>query len=487
MSRPALSLMSFGLGLGLALAAAAPCGGQAAAGDDDERLDRLERRLAELERERDEARKNADEARARADEAARRADAAAKKAEEAARKTGEPPGEGPRAPAFATWYRRLHLSGNADVAFLYGEQHSRAKDGRFVVDNARLFLDVDLGEDLRPGGVPVADLASAYVEWDIARHAAFLNRIGSLYVRLDGLGSLPALNLKMGRMAIPFGEEYTRWTEGRPANPFLGFTAAAPYGWDEGIELFGSLGERLFSYTVAVMDGDEAFGKNTHAEPAVVAKLSVRPREWLCFSVSGIRTGAFGDASVPARSALILSAGFVTPFGSGTEEYGADVRLPTDPDPKIQDLRGYEADIVLERPGMGRLWLGFGQLRIEAAGDGRFDRLLYYGVAEGVLELGLLAPALDRVYLAARYSVISTSDRDRGYEFNADDRGDDLGFNTHAVHIATGALGLKIVENVTFKVEGSWVHFGVIRSASAAVRELAAHRSIFAAGFSVGF
>ncbi len=67
------------------------------------------------------------------------------------------------------WMQRFHLSGNADFSYLYGEDNSLADDGRFAVENARLFLDVDLGGEARLFDHTVMESASFYFEWDIFR------------------------------------------------------------------------------------------------------------------------------------------------------------------------------------------------------------------------------------------------------------------------------------------------------------------------------
>ena len=161
-----------------------------------------------------------------------------------------------------SWQDRLLFSGNADTHFAYGQERSAAPEGRFALDNGRFFFDVDLTPD--PVGVQPLffDEASVFFEWDLVREAEVKNKVGAFYLRMDELFGASALNLKMGRMPIAFGEEYLRFSEERYDNPLISFSSPSPYGWDEGIMLFGSFLDNLFSYRLSVHDGDNDISTN---------------------------------------------------------------------------------------------------------------------------------------------------------------------------------------------------------------------------------
>ncbi|MFN7951396.1 MAG: hypothetical protein U0610_06705 [bacterium] len=397
----------------------------------------------------------------------------------------------PAAAASGGWVgelaRRIRLSGNADVGFLYGEARSRAPDGRWVIDNARLFLDADLvdRDDLPLEGW--LDDASLYLEWDLYRHTTFLDDVGSLYVRLDHLAGSSALNVKVGRMAIPFGFEYPRWSEDRPANPLAGFSAAQPYGWDEGVELFGALADDRVRYQAALLDGDERVGVNTQATPSFAAKLTVAPLAWLSVSGSGYTSGKLGTVGHPVWSALIVASTPFPPLSANPYDPSyVDAEGEAEP-VRLDGVRAWEADVVLDDGGAARVWLGYGQVHVDGRGEPIAGRRLQYGAAEGTLGLGVLAPSLDRLYLAARVSFIGTFDDRQGYLLNVDDDGFELGFDTQLVQITELGLGVRLTKHLTLKAEYAAVDFDLVDGAPAEARAAAHARGYGALTLAAGF
>jgi len=384
--------------------------------------------------------------------------------------------------------RRVRLGANADLGLLYGQEYSRAPNGRFVIDNARLFVDADLvtRDDLPLEGW--LDDVSLFLEWDLYRHTSFMNEIQSLYVRFDHLLAWRPLNLEVGRMAIPFGYEYPRWSEDRPKNPLPGFSAAQPYGWDEGIELFGSAWEDRLSYQVALLDGDAEVGVNTQSTPSFAGKLTVSPAPWVHVSASGYTSGKLGQLYHPVWSALIIASAPFPPLS--TNPYDPNYPEPSEPadDPaRLDGVEAWEVDLVTERAGFGTAWLGYGQVRADGWGEPITGRRLQYGVAEGTFELGTLASALDRLYAAARVSFIGTFDDRKGYLLNVDDDGFQLGFDTKLVTITEAGLGLRITKHLTLKGSYSIYDFSLVDGADAESRRDATTRDygwlVLAAGF----
>ena len=383
---------------------------------------------------------------------------------------------------------RVRASGNADFGFEGGERHAPVGEGGFAVQNARLFVDVDLESGER-GAPSFLGSPSLYFEWDFIRDSGLRNRPGSLYLRLDRLAQQRWLNLKLGRMPIPFGEEYLRFSEGRPDNPFMTFSAAAPYQWDEGVMLFGSFGDARVSYQLAAMDGDDAMAVNTDSAPAWAGKLSFDPRSWLHVSLSGIHTGSLGSDDLAARSSLEFGDSHVVPLGAigGVQAFQDGAAIAPDPVRRLDGLAAWEGDVILSWPELGRLWLSYGGASVDGAGASSYDRDFRYGLAELVFELARLSPALERAYLGGRYSAIGTFDRDEGYAFAAENGGDDLGFNTRAARVAQLVFGYRVRERLTFKLEYSRYDFDLVRGVGADLLALARKRDRWGAGFSLGF
>jgi hypothetical protein len=391
----------------------------------------------------------------------------------------------------ASWMERFHLSGNADVNYLYGEKNSLAKKGRFAVENARFFLDVDVAEESTAWDRVLIGATSFYFEWDLARAAELKNGVGSLYVRFDGIFDQPALNAKFGRMPLPFGEEYLRFHEQRPENPLISFSTAAPYGWDEGLLVFGALAKGRLQYMLALTDGDASYAMTSAGEPAVTGKLVLDPTSWLNLSLSGHRSGPLGptDASF-AMSALEIGGYELYPnviptTASATFQNG--VVIPPDPSRKLDDVYAFEGDVILRSPRFGQLWLSYGRVFVEAASNSVYDADLQYWTAEGILELGSIADALDPLYLALRYSAIGTFDSDKGWRLRVMNEGANLGFNVDRVHAISAGIGLRLGEHVVLKAEYSWFDFQLVRGVTAALESLAGSRDYGGIGFTLAF
>jgi hypothetical protein len=383
---------------------------------------------------------------------------------------------------------RFRISGNADVYYLFGEANSLAPDGRFTFENARIFADVDLGQGWDLGENPAFKSASLYFEWDFYREGALKNKAGSLYFRADELLGHEALNVKIGRFPIPFGEEYLRYSEERADNPLVTHSVPSLYGWDEGFLLFGDLDdEGTVDYQFAVQDGGDQLNANTQQALQLTAKLAARPSAWSYASLSALTSGDLGDAANPANSAFEWGGTHATPFGSG--DYGASFQdggvVVPDPSNELS-MSAWELDVVLT-PDWGRLWLAGGQIVIESGGDSSYDRTLAFGIAEAVMELGWISDALDPMYLAGRYSVMGTFDSDEGYLLEAMNGGGDLGFNTKSVSALSLGVGLPLSEVVTLKAEYAWYDFDLVDGVPGTLLDLAGQRDYFGIGFAIQF
>jgi len=385
--------------------------------------------------------------------------------------------------------KRIHVAGNADVGFFYGEKNSAASGARFLIENARLYLDVDLGRDLDWSGRRLVHDASFYVEWDIARESEVQNKIGSLYLRLDRLADLEALSIKVGRFLVPFGEEYLRQSEARPENPLISFSAAIPYGWSQGILLFGPVVRDKIDYYVSLTSGQEGFDSNSGGRLQVDAKIDVRPAPWALLSVSGLRIGALGTASTPARTAMEWSGANLSSFGSGTPvaSFQEGTAVAADSDPRLGGTAAWEADGGLRENGLGRLWLGVGGLRVRSADLSRYDRTLWYGIAEGVLEGESVSSSLEPLYVALRYSAIGTWTSQRGYLLGDQNAGSDLGYNSKSVSWWSLGIGVRLGPHLIAKAEYAWVDFDLVRGVPPSLTALASGRSYVGIGLSASF
>jgi hypothetical protein len=353
----------------------------------------------------------------------------------------------------ADWSDRIQLSGSASFGYFDGAQDSVFADGSFDVWDARLFLDADLGQDLRAGGNRVLQDLGLVFEWDLVRVGRLQNQVGELYADLRGVGDLPWLNLQVGRFQIPVGESYLRYGRGARDNPFVTNPVAATWWWDEGVRAHGSFESGRFGYVMSVSDGETPFNADLDSDLQYTLKLFTRPTEWLQLSVSGLRAGGMGSESGAAQGALWLGESWPRAFGSGTTVESFDHGLPLADGPfQLDGVTLLGGDGVLNFGELARLWLAYGRVEIDSDGAGSYDRDLDYWIAELLFEGGALSPALAPFYLGLRSSALGTFDRDEGYLLDSR-YASRLGYNMSALEAHSLVLGWRLTSLLTLRAE----------------------------------
>ena len=122
-------------------------------------------------------------------------------------------------------------------------------------------------------------------------------QLGELYVDFEDVsaawGRPGQLNLRAGRLNIPFGEEYLVRTP--VANPLISHSLADIWGVDEGIEVYGRVGP--VHYVAAVQNGGVSRLRDFNADKSVAARLGWSPARWLSVSGSAMRTGEMASVA----------------------------------------------------------------------------------------------------------------------------------------------------------------------------------------------
>ena len=203
---------------------------------------------------------------------------------------------------------KVNLSAEGAVAFFHTGNQGFAPNSEFRVDEARIFLDA-----------PVADNVYFYSDLQLStRESTSLNlRLGELYLDFENVSQLwgkdGQLNVRAGRLNIPFGEEY----QNRYAmeNPLISRSLTDFWGIDPGVELYGALGK--FSYVVAVQNGGGDGVRDFNADKSVTARVGFSPNKHWHFSVSAMRTGDLDPAN-DYWSGLWFARGWFIPIGSPT-------------------------------------------------------------------------------------------------------------------------------------------------------------------------
>jgi hypothetical protein len=177
----------------------------------------------------------------------------------------------------------VNVSAEGGVAFFDTDRNGFSPDSDFRVDEARLFVEAPVWKEVYFQGE--VDLAT--------REYPSLNvQMGELYLDAQDISDLwgrdGQLNLRAGRMYIPFGEEYlTRYAID---DPLISHSVADIWGYGPGVELYGALGK--FNYVLAVQNDSGKNGvQDFNGDKAVSGRIGYDPNKHLHFSVSAMRTG----------------------------------------------------------------------------------------------------------------------------------------------------------------------------------------------------
>jgi hypothetical protein len=213
-------------------------------------------------------------------------------------------------------FGKVNLSAEGGVAFFNTGPDGFAPDSDFRVDESRIFVEA-----------PVWNTVYFYGDIDLAtRENTTLNtQLGELYLDFEDVSQLwgkdGQLNVRAGRLEIPFGEEYlTRYAM---ENPLISRSLSDLWGYDPGVELYGTVGK--FSYVAAVQNGGGNGVQDFDSDKSVAGRISYDPNPHWHFSVSGMRTGHI-DVQNDMSTALWFGSGWFRSIGSpATSKFDVDL------------------------------------------------------------------------------------------------------------------------------------------------------------------
>lgn len=198
--------------------------------------------------------------------------------------------------------RQLIISGEVGIAFYSSSSRGRYPNQEFRVDDANLHLEAALGRKMYFFG-----------EMQLAKHESFDEafHLGEFYLELEDVsGSLGGperlVNVRFGRVNIPFGEEYQH--RNPLANPLVTHSLSDIWGTDEGIEVYGELGKA--SYAFAVQNGSSKTTHDYNADKALTLRVGFDVTPALHVSASGMRTGELASAREPVSEVWFGNAVF---------------------------------------------------------------------------------------------------------------------------------------------------------------------------------
>jgi hypothetical protein len=272
----------------------------------------------------------------------------------------------------------VRVSGEVGLAFFVSGSDGAYNNGEFRVDDAKIFVEA-----------PVWQNVYFHSELDLVTRETIDSNthIGELYAEAE---SIPGpwsqdltVNLRAGRMYVPFGEEYQ--VRGIMENPLISHSVSDIWGMDEGVEAYGRAGG--LNYFVAVQDGGLGQTSNVQTDKSVAGRIGYDPTSWLHLSGSAMRTGEL-NSTTKELSALWFGNGFFTNIGPAAATSYYSVNL-------------FELDAAA-RWAQGDFKISGG---IADYGDNnalRSDsrRLKYYSAE-------LMQNLIDRLYGAVRFSGIS--------------------------------------------------------------------------------
>jgi hypothetical protein len=285
-------------------------------------------------------------------------------------------------------FGKVNLGMEGGLAFFRSESAGSAPHAEFRVDEARLFVEANVWKNVY-----------VFSEINLATREDpnFYLQAGELYVDFEDVSRLwnreRQLNLRVGRMDIPFGEEYL--SRDAIDNPLISHSLSDLWGIDEGVELYGSIAR--IQYALAVQNGGHPALHDYDADKSIAFRIGYDPTQWLHVSGSAMRTGALavqGDVT----SELWFGNGFVESLGSGTK-FQANL---------------LEGDVRVRLPG-GHLAGAGGYLKYDDNDStANNQREVYYYYLEGLQHL------TPKLYGAVRWSQILAPEGfplfgDRGY------------------------------------------------------------------------
>jgi hypothetical protein len=193
------------------------------------------------------------------------------------------------APARTSREHEVRVTAEAGIAFFKAGSEGQFPKSEFRVDDPVIAIEA-----------PVRKNVYFFTELKLLTRETNSEsfQLGELYVDFEDVsaawGRPGLLNVRAGRLNIPFGEEYLVRTP--VANPLISHSLADIWGVDEGVEIYGRIGPA--QYVVAVQNGGVSRLRDFNADKSVTARVSWAPARWL--RVTAMRAWAWGERTKAA-------------------------------------------------------------------------------------------------------------------------------------------------------------------------------------------
>lgn len=283
----------------------------------------------------------------------------------------------PSAGAVTARDHAVRVGAEMGMAFFHTGREGQFPVGEFRVDDPVLSLEA-----------PAAKNVYFFAELKLMPRESSEEKfqLGEMYVDFEDVlanWDRPGLlNVRAGRVNIPFGEEYLVRTP--TVNALISHSLSDTWGCDEGAEIYGRIGPA--QYVVAVQNGGSSRLHDFTSDKSVTARVGWKPARWLHVSASAMRTGKLATVA-DNISELWFGNGFFRAIGPAatTPTFWANL---------------FELDATARWRG-GQLSAAIGQVRYDDS-DSSADnaRRMHYGFVEAAQEIS------GPLYAAARYSAI---------------------------------------------------------------------------------
>lgn len=360
------------------------------------------------------------------------------------------------------WWKNIEIHGFGAAGY-YDTGSAATRDyGGFEIKESSLFVEADVWQDI-----------AFFLEIQanrLGKDDQLFLRTGEVYAHFRDieLGEIPAFGVKVGRIDIPFGEEYL-WQDSID-NPLITNSAAYPYGWDEGVLIYS--GFKGLNWILAVTDGTDARSKEENSDKAVNLKLYGNPLESLYLSSSFMYNG---DAS---KSAIEFGGSHFRPVGASHQSSVGSS--------SSDQVESAMVELDAKYSFHSAAFDGYLAASLGAASqddnDSFFDRDFFWFSIEPFVSYK------NTWYAVARYSEIGTYDAAEGYHFDGKTfaaGNNAFGYDTRRFRRLALGLGWTPNPHVRAKLEIGQDWFDLIDSSALSANN--SDRKFIGAEVAVGF
>lgn len=332
------------------------------------------------------------------------------------------------------WYDKLDITGFGAAGYLRSGPGGERPNGGFAVKETSLFLEADVWEN-----------TSLFFEIQVSpllQDDRVSFETGEVYANFRNVWTNDSgdhLGFKVGRIDIPFGEEYV-WGDS-PDNPMISHTVSFPWLTDEGVAAYGRF--RGVGWVASITDGTMMRSVDETASKAFNLKVYGQPWRPVSVSASVMRND---DTSM---SALYLGETCFSPVGD--DIHGRPVPSTAGQSPSdFVDVVLSQVDVTVSPINEVTVWTSAGRAFVDDTVES-FDRNLRWFSAEMRAAL-----PIDRTYAAVRYSEMGTTRSDGGYSLGGGFLTDGrlaFGYDVTRVQRWSAGLGWRVNPRAVAKVE----------------------------------